>query len=145
MSVLLDTNILLRLLQPHHPHSPLAERALSTLRGRGEVLHLAAQNLVELWAVITRPTGENGLGLTTEQARAEIDALKQLFVLLPEVPLLEEWESLVVAYRVSGKNTHDARLVAAMKIHSVGSILTFNTQDFTRYRGIAVIDPKTVA
>ena len=103
MAVLLDTNILLRLLQPHHPHCPLAERALVTLRGRGEVLHLAAQNLVEFWAAITRPVDDNGLGYTTEQAIAEVDALKRLFILLPEVPLRQEWERLVVAYRVSGK------------------------------------------
>jgi predicted nucleic acid-binding protein len=55
MVVLLDTNILLRFLQPHHPHSPLAERALNILRTRNEVLNLTAQNLVEFWAAITRP------------------------------------------------------------------------------------------
>lgn len=145
MAVLLDTNILLRLLQPHHPHCPLAERALVTLRGRGEVLHLAAQNLVEFWAAITRPVDDNGLGYTTEQAIAEVDALKRLFILLPEVPLRQEWERLVVAYRVSGKSTHDARLVAAMIVHGVGSILAFNVQDFTRYREITAMDPKTLA
>ncbi|MGA2687513.1 MAG: PIN domain-containing protein [Candidatus Korobacteraceae bacterium] len=144
MAVLLDTNILLRLLQPHHPHCPIAERALVTLRGRGEVLHLAAQNLVEFWAAITRPVDENGLGLITKQAMAEDDALKRLFILLPEVPIQEEWERLVVVYRVSGKNTHDARLVAAMITHRVGSVLTFNVQDFTRYREITAIDPTTL-
>jgi predicted nucleic acid-binding protein len=141
MAVLLDTNILL---QPHHPHSPLAERALTTLRGRGEILHLVEQNLVELWAVITRPIGENGLGFTTERARAEVDTLKQIFVLLPEIPLLEEWERLVLAYGVSGKKTHDARLVAPMNAHEVNTILTFNVRDFRRYREIAAVDPKTV-
>jgi predicted nucleic acid-binding protein len=144
MAVLLDTNILLRLLQPHHPHCPLAERALNTLRRRNEVLNLAAQNLVEFWAATTRPVDENGLGFTTEQAIMEVNVLKRLFVLLPEVPLLEEWGRLVAAYRVSGKNTHDARLVAAMIAHGVGSILTFNIQDFTRYPEIAVVDPKTL-
>jgi len=113
MAVLLDTNVLLRLLQPHHPHCPAAERALKTLRKRNEVLNLTAQNLVEFWAAVTRPPDENGLGFTTEQAIAEINALNRLFVLLPEAPLLKEWRRLVVAYRVSGKNTHDARLVAA--------------------------------
>jgi predicted nucleic acid-binding protein len=145
MAVLLDTNILLRLLQPHHPHSPLAERALNILRKRNEVLNLTAQNLVEVWAAITRPVDENGLGFTTEQAAAEIDTLMRLFVLLPELPLLQEWRRLVAAYRVSGKNTHDARLVAAMIVHGVSNILTFNTKDFTRYPEIVVVDPKTLA
>jgi predicted nucleic acid-binding protein len=109
------------------------------------VQHLATQNLVEFWAAITRPVDENGLGLTTKQAMAEVDALKRLFIPLQEVPIHEEWERLVVAYRVSGKNTHDARLVAAMIAHGVGSILTFNLRDFTRYREITAIDPRTLA
>jgi predicted nucleic acid-binding protein len=145
MAVLLDTNILLRLLQPHHPHSPLAERALNILRKRNEVLNLTAQNLVQFWAAITRPVDENGLGFTTEQAAVEVDTLMRLFVLLPELPLLQEWRRLVAAYRVSGKNTHDARLVAAMTVHGVSNILTFNTKDFTRYAEIVVVDPKTPA
>ena len=83
------------------------------------MLNITAQNLVEFWAAITRPVDENGLGFTTEQATVEMEALKRLFVLLPEVPVLQEWERLVGTYRVSGKNTHDARLVAAMILHRV--------------------------
>jgi predicted nucleic acid-binding protein len=109
------------------------------------VLNLTAQNLLELWAAITRPVDENGLGFTSEQAAAEVDTLMRLFVLLPELPLLQEWRRLVAAYRVSGKNTHDARLVAAMTVHGVSNILTFNTKDFTRYAEIVVVDPKTLA
>ena len=145
MAVLLDTNILLRLLQPHHPHSPFAERALNTLRKRDEVLNLTTQNLVEFWAAVTRPVDENGLGFTTEQAAAEGGTLTRLFVLLPELPVLQEWRRLVSAYRVSGKNTHDARLVAAMMVHGVSHLLTFNMKDFTRYTEIVVVDPKTLA
>jgi len=103
MAVLVDTNILLRLLQPKHPHAAKAEQAVETLRRRGEPLNLAAQNLVEFWAVITRPANENGLGFTTAQAIAEIRAIERLFVLLPEVPLQKEWEGLVTTHNVSGK------------------------------------------
>lgn len=92
-----------------------------------------------------RDLGENGLGFTTKQLTAEVNALKRLFVLLPEAPLLEEWGRLVAAYRVADKNTHDARLVAAMIVHGVSNILTFNIQDFTRYTEITVLDPKTLA
>lgn len=114
MAVLVDTNVLLRLLQPHHPHASIAQAALDVLRGRSEPLTITFQNLVEFWAVITRPLADNGLGFTIEQAVAEADALKRFFVLLPELPLQHEWERLVATYRVSGKNTHDARLAAAM-------------------------------
>src|SRR5260370_9143547 len=134
MAVLVDTNILLRTLQPHHPHCPIAERALSVLRTGNEPMYVTVQNLVEFWAVATRPTAANGLGLTPEKAAREMAALKRLFPILPEsVPLLSEWERLVVTHRVSGKATHDARLVAAMKVHGVGRILTFDAAGFTRF------------
>lgn len=141
MAVLVDTNILLRLLQPHHPHCTLAEQALTTLRSKNETLHLTTQNLFEFWTVVTRTVSGNGLGFTTDQALGELNVLKRLFVLLPEEPLLDEWERLVRSYRVSGRNAHDARLVAAMVVSHVRSILTFNITDFARYRGIEVIDP----
>jgi hypothetical protein len=52
-----------------------------------------------------------------------------------------EWRRLVVAHSVSGKKTHDARLVAAMSVHGVAHILTLNADDFTRFTGITVLDP----
>jgi len=144
MAVLVDTNILLRMLQPHNAHATIANRALDVLRARGEELRITSQNLVEFWAVATRPLTENGLGFSVDWAMEELRALKQLFTLLPEAPLQSEWERLVTTYRVSGKNSHDARLVAAMMVHGTMSILTFNVQDFTRYAGITVLDPRLI-
>jgi hypothetical protein len=63
----------------------------------------------------------------------------------PEHPLQSEWERLFTTYRVFGKSTHDARLAAAMMVHGVGSLLTFNLPDFVRYPNISVINPATVA
>jgi predicted nucleic acid-binding protein len=42
---------------------------------------------------------------------------------------------------VSGRQTHDAHLVAVMKVHGVARILTFNLADFRRYSGIQALDP----
>ena len=39
------------------------------------------------------------------------------------------------------KSTHDARLVAAVKVNGVGKILTFNVQDFVPFKGLEVLDP----
>lgn len=70
MPVLIDTNILLRMSQPSDPRCAIAERALNVLRGRHQFLCVTAQNVVEFWAVCTRPAGENGLGLTADQGGA---------------------------------------------------------------------------
>jgi predicted nucleic acid-binding protein len=51
----------------------------------------------------------------------------------------------VAAYKVSGKNTHDARLVASMRAHGIAGILTFNVQDFARYEEIEALHPDSVA
>jgi hypothetical protein len=45
---------------------------------------------------------------------------------------------------VVGKNAHDARLVAAMNVHGLTQLLTFNNQDFQRYPGISVVTPDDV-
>jgi predicted nucleic acid-binding protein len=140
MAVLLDSNILLRLAQPHHPSAQVAARALKALRLSNETLHITQQNIVEFWAVTTRPIDANGLGFTTQQAAEEVGALRRLFLLLPEVLLQDAWERLVVENQGSGKNVHDARLVAAMVVHRIESILTFNTLDFVRYGEIRVLD-----
>ena len=57
------------------------------------------------------------------------------------MPIFEEWERIVARYAVSGKGTHDARLVEAMTQHQIKIILTFNVQDFVRHDGIAAADP----
>ena len=57
-----DTSILIRTLQPHHRLYASADRAIRLLPQRGVSLYIVAQNLIELWAVVSRPTGENGLG-----------------------------------------------------------------------------------
>jgi predicted nucleic acid-binding protein len=145
MAILIDTNILLRLLQPHHPHFPLVERALVTLRMRNEPLNIMPQNLMEFWAVATRPTSENGLGMTVENAAGELASMKRVFTLLAETAsVYQEWERLVLEHQVSGKNSHDAHIVAAMNIYGITRILTFNVQDFARYSGISAVNPADV-
>jgi predicted nucleic acid-binding protein len=58
----------------------------------------------------------------------------------PEV--YQEWKRLVVANNVSGVQVHDARLVAAMSVHAIKRILTFNVDDFARYTDVEIIKPK---
>jgi predicted nucleic acid-binding protein len=103
------------------------------------------QNLYEFWSVTTRPVAQNGLGFSSGQAAAALTRLKQLFTLLEDTPaILPEWERLVVAHAVLGKNAHDARIAATMLIHGVTHLLTFNDADFRRFP-ITVLTPAAVA
>jgi predicted nucleic acid-binding protein len=145
MSTLLDTNILTRAAQPGHSMHAAAVGAVAALRRQGEVLCLVPQNLYEFWVVCTRPVAQNGLGLTPAEAHAELTRLKGLFVLLDETPgVYPQWEQLVARHQVSGKNAHDARLVAALMVHGLSRLLTFNVSDFARYPGVTILEPGQV-
>ncbi len=142
MSYLIDTNRLVRLTQKTHPHRTDARRALIALRSRGEELCLVPQNLIESWAVATRPAASNGLGLGVDEAARETKKLKRLFKLLPDTPAsFAEWERPVVRHRVMGRQVHDARQAAAAVAHNVAHVLTFNTDDFERFTEITAVNP----
>jgi predicted nucleic acid-binding protein len=143
--VLVDTSTLLRTLQPQHAQLETARAAIKALTAQGRDLHIVPQNLIELWVVATRPADQNGLGMTPAAVHGELTRLKSMFVLLPETPAIYPvWESLVTHHQVSGKPAHDARLVAAMQVHGLISILTFDKTGFARYPGIEVVHPAEV-
>lgn len=146
MSVLLDTNILTALHQQHHPRHGLASAAVSELKNRNQQLCIAPQNVYEFWSVATRPIGaSNGLGLTTQEASLGVARICSLFTLLPENhAIYHQWLQLVTAHDVKGKTSHDARLVAAMQVHGIARILTFNDADFARFSAISALHPSAV-
>lgn len=143
MKVLVDTNILLRSIQKQHPACRAARKALVALyRGRHS-LFITPQNVAEFWNVCTRPTDANGFGLSIEAADNYTRRLDKFFVILPESgDVFEEWRRIVVEYSVRGVKVHDARLAAIMKVYSIERILTFNTQDFTRFSFIEPLHPE---
>jgi hypothetical protein len=101
--MLVDTNLLVRTLQPHHPLFPIADGAISALRYRGQRLYLVPQNLLELWTVATRPIAANSLGLLTNVARSEIERMERFFTILPETPAIYPvWKRLVFDHEVRG-------------------------------------------
>ncbi len=146
MAYLIDTNVLLRSADPNHPMYIDATNAISLLRNQGETLCIVPQNLIEFWNVYTRPANKNGLGHTAQEPGEEIRRLKTFFtVVLDTATIYDEWERLVMQYQVKGVNVHDARLTAAMLVHGLTHILTFNIEDFNRYAGeINPVHPTSV-
>jgi predicted nucleic acid-binding protein len=79
------------------------------------------------------------------QAEAELSSIKKLFRFLNDTPAVyTEWEKLVLQHAISGKNAHDARVVAAMRVHGIPRLLTFNADDFKRFLGITVLTPADI-
>jgi predicted nucleic acid-binding protein len=143
--IAVDTNVFIGAIQTFDADLKIAARnAVKSLTKKGEELLCFPQNLVEFWNGATRPTNANGLGFSPDQAARYVDRFQTLVRLLPETPeIYPTWRKLVLEHRVSGIHVHDARIVAAMTVHQVNRILTFD-DDFKRYGHITVVDPKTL-
>lgn len=68
MSYLLDTGVLLRLVDQHDDQHELVRRAVRALIALQEELLIASQNIAEFLNVATRPAANNGLAMTSDQA-----------------------------------------------------------------------------
>ena len=142
---LIDTNILVRLVLPQDPLNPAIAGAVDELKRRGDRTCVAAQNLIEFWSVATRPTDVNGLGMTPQSASLEVERIEKMFRVLEDLAsVYKRWKDLVTSHSARGRQVHDARLVALMLEHKIGSILTLNVDDFTRYSEITVVDPRSL-
>ena len=145
MDWLVDTNIILRCADRLHPASARARAAMKTLFRRGNRLCVARQTLLEAWVVATRPRDVNGFGYSAQYTAEGLSKVTRLFHILADTDdIYPAWEKLVVAHQVLGKAAYDARLVAAMNVHNVKNILTFNGDDFRRYRSVNVVHPDEV-
>jgi predicted nucleic acid-binding protein len=145
-SYLLDSNVLLRWVQPSAPDYQLTTSAVDSLVSQRVALCYTSQNVAEFWNACTRPIDRNGYGLSPP----ETDRLARVFesqlnFLADNILVHQEWRRLIVAYDVAGVQVHDARLVAAMHVHGIRHILTFNQKDFARYNDIEAIHPRSVS
>jgi predicted nucleic acid-binding protein len=142
MRVFIDTNVLLRSADPADPRHDAAVKVIEELIGSGQALVITPQIAAEFWNVATRPVANNGLAMSTEEAREEIVRLEGFFSMLDEsVEVYAEWKKLVLSLAVKGVQVHDARIVAAMNVYGVTRLVTFNPSDFKRYSGIQVVTP----
>ena len=143
---LLDTNILLRLSNPVLEQYALCHQAVSRLRLQGCLLHYTLQNVAEFWNVSTRPVARNGHGLSCAVASLALSDLEGFMTLLPDdARVYAVWRELVTEHDIRGVQVHDAKLAAAMLVHDVGHILTFNGADFARYPKVEAAHPRILA
>ena len=143
--ILVDSNVLLRSIEPDHVQFDVARQSIYTLGTNGATLLIAPQIIYELWVVCTRPVEQNGVGLTIDDTAEEVSKILNHLVLLMEEPkVFLIWHQLVITNKVLGKRAHDARLIAMMLVHKVTHLLTFNTQDFQSFKDIVVLHPDEV-
>jgi predicted nucleic acid-binding protein len=142
---LVDTNVLLRWVQPQSLDFLTVSSALERLTRRNVALCYTSQNLGEFWNACTRPLDRNGFGLTPAETDDRAKWIESRIRLLPDSSHVhQEWRRLLVSHQVSGAQVHDARLVAAMHVYGIQAILTFNGKDFVRFTTIQVTNPRDV-
>jgi predicted nucleic acid-binding protein len=146
MLILVDSGILLRLVNAADPLNAIIDAAVRVIQSRGDALAYALQNAAEFWNVCTRPaTARGGLGLDAVETERRLKVVEASFSLLSEpTTAYSIWRQLVVAHAVRGKQVHDARLVALMQAHGISHILTLNGGDFARFPGIVAMEPASV-
>jgi predicted nucleic acid-binding protein len=148
MPYLLDTGILLRLVDNNDPQHSTIRLAVRALISRSEDLVITTQNIAEFCNVATRPVANNGLGLPTATAvdllRREIEPICAVLVERDTLPA--EFKRLLTQYNVVGKQVHDARLVAMMLTWQIENMLTLNERNFQRFapEGISVVSPAAI-
>ena len=144
-SYLVDTNILLRLVQPDSPEYGTIRQCTDGLWERGADLFYTSQNLAEFWNVCTRPADRNGFGFSVAETDERAALIESKFSFAADSEAThQEWRRIVVEAGVSGIQVHDARIVAAMRVHGIANLLTLNVKDFRRFSGITVLSPDEV-
>lgn len=145
---LVDSNVLLRYLETTDVRHAEAVKAVNGLTAQGHTLHIAPQNIIEFWAVASRPIEKNGFGWDVSRCVSSVPLLLAAFEYLPDtMAIFDEWQRLAAAYGAVGLHVHDTRLVAVMKAHGVEHILTFNAKHFRRFEAgesIVVVEPSSV-
>ena len=145
MRVLVDTNILLRSVQPNHPLCSQATHAVTKLIRQKDAVFFCPQNIAEFWNVATRPAERNGLGMSPEEALQEVSNIEKSLTLLPDVPAIyTAWKQIVAAHKVKGVKVYDARLAAIMSVYAIESVLTFNSVDFERFTNVRAVHPSSL-
>jgi len=148
MRCLLDTGILLRMVDIRDALHASVVDGVNLLAGQRTELFTATQNVAEFWNVATRLLSDNGLALETSAVLFGVEHIIQRTcgVLKEPESMFETFKYLGRKYQFRGKQVHDARLVALMLCAGVNHILTLNDRDFRRYEpeGIVVHTPASL-
>lgn len=138
----LDTNVLLAATDEDRADHRAATRVLNDSSALGVTLYLSGQILREYLVVASRPMDRNGLGLPMSSALANVDAfLGRTTVVEETLAVAARLRSLLAATACSGRQVHDANVVATMVVHGIGTLITENISDFRRFAGVVTIRP----
>jgi predicted nucleic acid-binding protein len=147
MQYVLDTGILLRLMNREAVEHASVRQVIRNLKLQGHSVVTTFQNVCEFWNVCTRPAeARGGLGLSAEETQRRLRTVERIASIVPDSPAAYAcWRDLVLKHGVKRVQVHDAKLVALMSVSGLNSLLTLNPRDFARYAAITVLTPADLA
>jgi predicted nucleic acid-binding protein len=131
--VFLDTNILIRANVATAPLHKEARQALYNLANANAEMWLSRQVLREYLVNVTRPqtyANPAPLPLVIKQVQY---FLSNLNIAEDNAEVTTQLLKLVESLSISGKQMHDANIVATMQIYEIKTLLTHNVKDFQRF------------
>ncbi len=141
----LDTNVLVAATDEARVECGQARSVLNQWSARGTALYVSGQILREYLVVATRPVEHNGLGLSRHNALRNALAFRERTRLLEETTkVVDRLCSLLQQVECTGKQIHDAQVVATMLAYGIRALVTTNVGDFKRFSDrIAIVDLRT--
>jgi len=136
-----DTNVLVYLTVQAAPGHAAARVALDAARQSGNVLWLSRQILREYIATLTRQQPFS-IPLPVTTVVTEVGRLMTTFRIAEDGPAVTtHLLSLLGQVSCTGKQVHDANIVATMPAHGIPKLLTNNIKDFTRFAPFITVIP----
>ena len=133
--VVLDTNVLLAASDEARADHAHATASLNLWPAAGIALYTSGQILREYLAVATRPVSGNGLGMSQSAAVANVRTLQgRLRLLAEDGKVADQLLEVLDEVQCTGKQVHDANVVATMLVHGIDAIATSNIEDFARFQ-----------
>jgi predicted nucleic acid-binding protein len=138
--VFVDTNVLVFATIPSSPFHRQAIAALHAIAQSGAAGWVSRQVLREYLVQLTRP-GVLPTPLTGSVAATQVTALSQLYHVADETSQVTAQPLTLIGNGLaSGKQVHDANLVATCLAYGIPRLLTHNQADFQRYASLIRIE-----
>ena len=129
----IDTNVFVYARFDGAPQTELARKTLHDLLNDPISPAISRQVVREYLAATTRHQTW-ATPLSMREALKDVVWLTSLFTVLEDGPAtMNELEHLCREVKLSGRQVHDANIVATMMAHGERQLLTFNSKDFRRY------------
>ena len=131
--VFVDTNVLVYVSRSRGPHFEAAQARLTALEALSCPIWISWQVLREYLAVVTRDqAGQSAMPMAN--ALEDVARLQQSFEIALETPgVFNRLTLLLATLPGSGKQVHDANVVATMLVHGIDTVVTINLHDFARF------------